>query len=84
MTMVFRAEPTVLAQFKAGDLLRFKADRVESSLKVRTRRSLKPLAAPSTLQPTLPRVNRGCLESNLLRRDSDFVKDSRRFRFPQG
>ena len=34
MTMVFRADPTVLAQFKAGDLIRFKADRVEGGLKV--------------------------------------------------
>ena len=34
MTMVFRADPAVLAQFKAGDLVRFKADRVEGSLKV--------------------------------------------------
>ena len=34
MTMVFRADPAVLAQFKAGDLVRFKADRVDGSLKV--------------------------------------------------
>lgn len=34
MTMVFRADPAVLAQLKAGDLVRFKADRVEGSLKV--------------------------------------------------
>ena len=34
MTMVFRADPAVLAQFRAGDLVRFKADRVDGSLKV--------------------------------------------------
>ncbi len=34
MTMVFRADPAVLAQFKAGDLIKFKADRVDGSLKV--------------------------------------------------
>lgn len=34
MTMVFRADPAVLAQFKAGDLIRFRADRVDGSLKV--------------------------------------------------
>ena len=34
MTMVFRADPAVLAKFKAGDLVRFKADRVDGSLKV--------------------------------------------------
>jgi Cu(I)/Ag(I) efflux system protein CusF len=34
MTMVFRADPAVLVQFKAGDLVRFKADRVGGSLKV--------------------------------------------------
>ncbi len=34
MTMVFRADPAVLALFKAGDLVRFKAGRVDGSLKV--------------------------------------------------
>lgn len=34
MTMVFRADPAVLTQLKAGDLIRFKVDRVEGSLKV--------------------------------------------------
>lgn len=34
MTMVFRADPAALSQFKAGDLVRFKADRVDGSLKV--------------------------------------------------
>ena len=34
MTMVFRVDPAVLAQFKAGDAVRFKADRVGGSLKV--------------------------------------------------
>ncbi len=34
MTMVFRADPAVLAKFKAGDMVRFKADRVDGSLTV--------------------------------------------------
>lgn len=34
MTMVFKADSAVLAKFKAGDLVRFKADRVDGSLKV--------------------------------------------------
>ena len=34
MTMVFRADPAVLTKFKAGDLVRFEADRVDGSLKV--------------------------------------------------
>lgn len=34
MTMVFKADPAVVAKFKAGDLVRFKADRVDGSLKV--------------------------------------------------
>ncbi|MBI2747331.1 MAG: copper-binding protein [Burkholderiales bacterium] len=34
MTMVFRADPAVLGKFKAGDLVRFKADRVDGALKV--------------------------------------------------
>ena len=34
MTMVFRADPAALVKFKAGDLVRFKADRVDGSLKV--------------------------------------------------
>lgn len=34
MTMVFRADPADLGKFKAGDLVRFKADRVDGALKV--------------------------------------------------
>lgn len=34
MTMVFRADPAVLGKFKAGDLVRFKADRIDGALKV--------------------------------------------------
>ena len=34
MTMVFRADPAVLGTFKAGDLVRFKADRIDGALKV--------------------------------------------------
>ena len=34
MTMVFRADPAVLASFKAGDLVRFRADRIDGALKV--------------------------------------------------
>lgn len=34
MTMVFRADPPVSSKFKVGDLVRFKADRVEGNLKV--------------------------------------------------
>lgn len=34
MTMVFRVDPAVLARFKVGDQVRFKADRVDGSLKV--------------------------------------------------
>ena len=34
MTMVFRADPAALGTFKAGDLVRFKADRIDGALKV--------------------------------------------------
>lgn len=34
VTMVFRADPAALAHCKVGDLVRFKADRVDGSLKV--------------------------------------------------
>ena len=34
MTMVFRADPAVLANFKVGDPVKFKADRVDGMIKV--------------------------------------------------
>jgi len=34
MTMVFRADPALLAKVKPGDLVKFKADRVDGSFKV--------------------------------------------------
>lgn len=34
MTMVFRTDPALVANFKPGSLVRFKADRVDGGLKV--------------------------------------------------
>ncbi|MGQ3052947.1 MAG: copper-binding protein [Roseateles sp.] len=34
MTMVFRADPAVLASVKVGDQVKFKADKVDGSIKV--------------------------------------------------
>ena len=34
MTMVFRADPAVLGSVKVGDQVKFKADKVDGSIKV--------------------------------------------------
>jgi Cu/Ag efflux protein CusF len=34
MTMVFRVDAALMSKFKAGDLVKFKADRVDGALRV--------------------------------------------------